>query len=148
MRFSSKLTQSQVDWAVVATKAGYKDAKTANTRYGQIMKKLTGVSAGKAMSGISSAPTSPVKKTTGAPKKVVGSGTNKNASKVTKSRPPQKKIKVDVGAERPSDEEEEEDGYADDTIKIEARNVYYEDHEGDSKQVRAEFVDAEEEFGV
>lgn len=49
-KIKSHTNNIQVDWSVVATKCGYKDAKTASTRYGQIMKKLTGVSAGKAMS--------------------------------------------------------------------------------------------------
>ena len=92
LHYTSTLKYIQVDWSIVAQKSGYKDAKTAATRYGQIMKKLTGVSAGRAMSGATSAnPDSPVKKTNGTPKKIVGSGTNGNAMKITKSRAPKKR---------------------------------------------------------
>lgn len=101
------LTFSKVDWAVVAQKAGYKDARTASTRYGQIMKKLTGVSAGKAMSGTSTTPSSPVaiKKTNGQAKKTIGSGTNGNASKVVKSRAPAAKKRKFEDSERDDEDE-------------------------------------------
>lgn len=72
---------SQVDWNLVAARAGYSNGNCAVTRFQQI-KKAIGYTEGGAL------PTpSPVKGRVGKKEKVAGSGTNNNASKVTKSSP-------------------------------------------------------------
>lgn len=104
------------------------------------MKKLTGVSAGKAMSGSatgSSKPSTPTKKMTGTPKKAIGSGTNGNAMKVTKARASKKDLKVGKFDE---DEEDERFERMMDEMARDGEIVG-----GVKKEVEREvFVDAEE----
>lgn len=73
----------KVDWNQVAEKAGYANGNSASVRYGQIKKRL-GLTEG-------SSSTSSRKASV---KKEVGSGTNKNPSKVTKKRTPKKTSKA------------------------------------------------------
>jgi hypothetical protein len=70
----------------VAQKAGFSNAKTANTRYSQIKKKLGWNENSTLPTGLSSAQRTPGKKR--ATTKTNGSGTNTSPSKVRKPRTP------------------------------------------------------------
>jgi len=94
-------TQPQVNWELVASRAGYSNGACAKTRYGQIKKAI-----GHTTDGAIAAPT-PVKSRSKKP----GSGTNVNASKVKKSTASKgKKAKpVAAAAEHEGDDDEGDD---------------------------------------
>ncbi|KAG4428129.1 hypothetical protein IFR05_016386 [Cadophora sp. M221] len=95
-----------VDWDLVASRAGYSNAVCAKTRFGQIKKQIGYKDDG------SHATSSPIK---GRGKKdaTVGSGTNTTPTKVTKTRAPRKpkaaaKVKPESKPEPEVEEEDEE----------------------------------------
>jgi hypothetical protein len=107
----------QVDWDVVADRAGYNNSSTAKVRYGQIKKAL-----GFQDDGTFSATVTPTKSRGPRAKKekTVGSGANGTPSKVVKKRTPKKKIVKDAEPEEegeatmddaPSHEDGHEDGH-------------------------------------
>lgn len=88
---------SQVDWELVAQRAGYGSANSAKVRYGQIKKAL-----GYNEDGTISATVTPTKARAPRVKKekTIGSGTNDSPSKVTKKRAtPKKKVVKNAEAE-------------------------------------------------
>lgn len=103
------------------------------------MKKLTGQTAGQAMSGATAGNTAKVTpKKAKVVKKEVGSGTNTTPSKVTK-RAPKKTKKPEAQVAVFEDEEDENDGYIED-VKSEPTGEEFENgHENE------EFVDADED---
>ncbi|KAH7370835.1 hypothetical protein BKA65DRAFT_590094 [Rhexocercosporidium sp. MPI-PUGE-AT-0058] len=93
----------EVDWNLVATRAGYSNAVCAKTRFGQIKKQI-----GYKEDGSHATP-SPIK---GRAKNdvTIGSGTNTTSTKVTKTRAPRKPKAAKVKSEpKPEPEDEEQD---------------------------------------
>ncbi|CZT48937.1 uncharacterized protein RSE6_09707 [Rhynchosporium secalis] len=94
-----------VDWDLVATRAGYSNARSAKVRFGQIKKAIGATENG---SPASSTPTK------GSAKKdsTIGSGTNTTPSKVTKPRTPRKpkaaKVKPEPEPEAEAEAEEQD----------------------------------------
>ncbi|RDL34002.1 uncharacterized protein BP5553_08370 [Venustampulla echinocandica] len=86
----------EVDWEVVADLAGYNNAGTARTRFGQIKKKLSALSG--TPSNTPKAPRSSTKQKGGE----LGSGSNITPTKVTKKRG--KKTKVEVKEDSDTDD--------------------------------------------
>ena len=123
------LTSSpQVDWDVVAQKAGYSNAVTARTRFGQIKKKLGfNPDALAPPAGAGKAPRAKKAKTN-------GSGTNTNATKVTKRSPAKggrkKSDAMEADGEEQEDTKEEDDsgiGSAEDLAVHDADTYHFEE---------------------
>ncbi|KAK0122381.1 hypothetical protein ONS95_010621 [Cadophora gregata] len=97
----------EVDWNMVATRAGYSNANCAKVRFGQIKKAIGYKEDG------SHPPTTTPTKGRGKKDTNVGSGTNTTPTKVTKPRAPRKpkvtkaKVKAEPGTQAEVEEEDE-----------------------------------------
>ncbi|KAL2066664.1 hypothetical protein VTL71DRAFT_2736 [Oculimacula yallundae] len=99
--FQCLTNKPEVDWDLVASRAGYASASCAKVRFGQIKKAI-----GYTENGVlGAATTTPIK---GRAKKEtnVGSGTNKTPTKVTKVRAPRKSKSAKVKAEVDTEEDD------------------------------------------
>lgn len=118
----------QVDWALVATRAGYNSANTAKTRYGEWphlplyitltclypgqIKKAIGYTP-EGLAAAAADPATPIKSRV-KKESTIGSGTNKNPSKVKKAAGADRKPKVKVELHQDHDGVEDED----DEVKV------------------------------
>jgi Na+-transporting NADH:ubiquinone oxidoreductase subunit NqrC len=133
---TSPIDSSQVDWAVVAEKAGYNNAKVAQTRYDQIRKKFQEFVSESLSKAKKESPSKPSKDT------LKKQAENKDESPKTRVKP-EPRIKHEEFWEEKDVVEVREDDSTEATVKPEPRTKQEADSEDEDLYV--DFVEPDED---